>query len=291
MSSLPPFVALRARFNSMERFVANVTEGSRKDCLELSTEAELIINVKAKFAVEPSTDGLDATSNNRDTLFEVVKLGENLIALRNRGNSQFCKSLTTEGKRNCLNAGTTSVEPDARLIVGEPMVSRSIEVNFRLMDARIYHQKPLTVASVTVPNNTHLQHEIVTGLSYTQTQISTWNNTLSLTVGGSVAIKTGIPIISEGKFEVYGSVTESIEFGKSKDFSKQVSPEYRVPVPPMTKVIVKVIATEAKYDIPFSYIQTDLYPTGERVVQELDDGIYKGVESYDFHFVTEYEKL
>ncbi|KAG5534600.1 hypothetical protein RHGRI_022650 [Rhododendron griersonianum] len=43
-------------------------------------------------------DSDDTTTDNLDTLFSPVKVGDNVIALRNLGNANFCKRLTIEGK-------------------------------------------------------------------------------------------------------------------------------------------------------------------------------------------------
>ncbi|XP_021732234.1 uncharacterized protein LOC110699051 [Chenopodium quinoa] len=237
------------------------------------------------------SDSDDTSADNPDTLFEVFKVDDNVIALRNKGNKKFCKRLTTEGKVSCLNAGATSMEVNTRLIVKEPVISRKVEVQFRVEDARIYNKRPLTAATVTVPNRTTAAHEVVEGVIFTKTHVSTWSKSTSLTLGVKAEFKSGIPFIAEGKIEVGTEISDTIEFGQSTDFSKEVKTEYRVPVPPMTKVTITVLGAEATYDVPFSYIQTDLYATGDRVTTKLDDGIFKGVESYDFTYETIYEPL
>ncbi|KAE9446068.1 hypothetical protein C3L33_22053, partial [Rhododendron williamsianum] len=44
----------------------------------------------------------DTTTDNSDTLFSPIKVGDNVIALRNLGNANFCKRLTIEGKTEPL---------------------------------------------------------------------------------------------------------------------------------------------------------------------------------------------
>ncbi|XP_021755272.1 uncharacterized protein LOC110720543 [Chenopodium quinoa] len=172
-------------------------------------------------------DTYDTSSNNLDTLFEVFKVDDNVIALRNGGNKRFCKSLTTEGKTRCLNAAATSMELEAQLIVSEPVISRNIEVQFRLEDGRIYNNRPLVAANVTVPNRTTVAHEIVKGVSFSKTRVSTWSNTTSLTVGVKAKVTTGIPIIAGGKIEIGTEMSKAIQFGQSNDFSKDVKTEYK----------------------------------------------------------------
>ena len=55
--------------------------------------------------------------------------------------NNFWKRLTTEGKTSCLNAAVSTISKEAPLEVGELVLSRNIyNVNFRLVDARIYDQ-------------------------------------------------------------------------------------------------------------------------------------------------------
>ncbi|KAI8553381.1 hypothetical protein RHMOL_Rhmol05G0011300 [Rhododendron molle] len=91
-------------------------------------------------------DSDDTTTGNLDTLFCPVKVGDDVIALRNLGNNSFCKRLSTEGKTSCLNAAVTTISREARLVVEELVISRKIDnVKFRLLDARIYDQNIITM--------------------------------------------------------------------------------------------------------------------------------------------------
>ncbi|KAG5547074.1 hypothetical protein RHGRI_012939 [Rhododendron griersonianum] len=92
-------------------------------------------------------DSDDTTTGNLDTLFFPVKVGDDVITLRNLGNNNFCKRLTTEGKTSCLNAVVTTISRETRLVVEELVFSRKIDnVKFRLLDARIYNQNIITMA-------------------------------------------------------------------------------------------------------------------------------------------------
>ena len=91
-------------------------------------------------------DSNDSTTNNPDTLFWLVRVDKNVFALRNCGNNNFCKSLTTEGKTNCLNAAISTISWEARLEVRELILSRKIyKVDFRLTDARIYDHRVIVM--------------------------------------------------------------------------------------------------------------------------------------------------
>ncbi|RVW19125.1 hypothetical protein CK203_095135 [Vitis vinifera] len=57
--------------------------------------------------------------------------------------------LTTEGKTNCLNAAVSTISKELCLEVGELVLSRNTyNVNFCLMDARIYNQRVIVMTTV-----------------------------------------------------------------------------------------------------------------------------------------------
>ncbi|KAM2058092.1 hypothetical protein ACFX16_030709 [Malus domestica] len=79
----------------------------------------------------------------------------------------FCKSLTTEGKDNCLNAAVPTITQETRLELEEVVVSRSIyNVNFRVLDARVYNQRVVTMATGAAINLTNEQNTVDMKLSY-----------------------------------------------------------------------------------------------------------------------------
>ncbi|WJZ90941.1 hypothetical protein VitviT2T_010056 [Vitis vinifera] len=111
-------------------------------------------------------DSDDSTNNNSNTLFWPVRVDKNVVALRNLGNNNFCKRLTTEGKTSCLNAGVSTISREARLEVAELVLSRNIyNVNFRLMDARIYDQRVIvmtTGGAINMTQEPHTQQRLTT---------------------------------------------------------------------------------------------------------------------------------
>ncbi|KAI9112702.1 hypothetical protein K1719_016368 [Acacia pycnantha] len=124
---------------------------------------------------------------------------DNAIALRNLGNNNFCQRLTIEGKTNCLNAGVPTISREARIKVEELVISRQIyNVNFRLLDARIYSQQVLIMATEVAINRTQEPNNAEVKLSYTKTKSRTWNISVSLKLGVKTSFQTGIPFIAEG---------------------------------------------------------------------------------------------
>ncbi|PSS21691.1 Natterin-3 like [Actinidia chinensis var. chinensis] len=237
-------------------------------------------------------DSDDTTSNNSDTLFWPIKVDNNIVALRNLGNNNFCKRLTTEGKTSCLNAAVSSISREARLEVCELVISRNIyNVNFRLMDARIYNQNVLTMATGNAINRSQEPNTIDMKLSYTDTRSSTWNTNVSLKLGVKTSFQTGIPLIAEGKVEISAEFSGAYQWGETQSSTTVMETVYKVTVPPMTMVKVSLLATKGSCDVPFSYSQRDTLINGQQTTHHMDDGVYTGMNCFNFKYETKQEKL
>ena len=237
-------------------------------------------------------DSNDSTNNNSDTLFWPIKVGNNVVALRNLGNNNFCKRLTTEGKTSCLNAAVSTISREARLEVEELVISRSIyNVNFRLMDARIYNQHVLTMANGEAVNKTQEPNTIDVKLSYKDTKTRAWNASVSLKLGLTTTLQTGVPLIADGKIEISAEFTGAYQWGETETSTTVVETVYKVTVPPMTKVKVSLLATRGSCDVPFSYSQRDTLTNGQQVTYTMDDGVYTGINSFNFKYETKEFKL
>ncbi|KAA8521725.1 hypothetical protein F0562_012398 [Nyssa sinensis] len=229
-------------------------------------------------------DSDDTSSNNSDTLFWPIKVENRVVALRNLGNNNFCKSLTTEGKTGCLNAAISTISREARLEVEEPVLSRTIyNVNYRLMDARIYSQSVLTMANGTATNQTQEPSTVQVKLQYTERRTKTWNASVSLKLGINTSIQTGVPLIAEGKVEIGAEFTGEYQWGQTDESSTEVETVYTVTVPPMSMVKVSLLATKGSCDVPFSYSQRDTLINGQQITSTMDDGVYTGINCFNFN--------
>ncbi|KAI8553384.1 hypothetical protein RHMOL_Rhmol05G0011600 [Rhododendron molle] len=232
-------------------------------------------------------DSDDTTTANLDTLFYPIKVGDNVVALRNLGNNKFCKRLTTEGKTDCLNAGVDTISKEARLVVEELVVSREIyNVNFHLLDARIYNQSIVTMVTKTATNDTQESNTATLKFLRNETKSSTWTGSVSFKLGVKTEIQTGIPFIVEGKVEVSAEFTGSYQWGETVTTENQVETEYTFSMPPMSKVTVSLLATQGSCDVPYSYTQRDTLMNGEQVIHNFDDGVYTGINSFNFFYQT-----
>ncbi|XP_076885503.1 uncharacterized protein LOC143535052 [Bidens hawaiensis] len=231
----------------------------------------------------------DAEDNNysNDTLFSFVKLSNNVIALRNLGNNYFCGALTTEGKTNCLNAHYPTISRQTRLIVEERVLQRYISnVRYRLSDSRIYQEEIQEVSHAFATNASPNKETTITLMySISDSKTATWTNSVSMTFGVSIKFEVSlVPLIAKNGVEMSTEFGYKYEWGKANTTEQKRESSYAVVVPPLTKMKVTLMCTKAACDVPFSYTQHDLLTNGERVTTIKDDGIYTGINSYNFYF-------
>jgi hypothetical protein len=226
------------------------------------------------------------------TLFRVVKVGDGSFALQSLGNNRYCKRLSYEGKTNCLNAGVPTITKEAVLRMEEAVLSRKIYgVEYHFADARIYSQKALTVATARAANRTGGEHKANLTLRYGVTRESRWESSVSVKISVSTKIEAGVPGIVAGELELQSEYVSSYLWGETDTRAEEHSVDYEMPVPANTALKLRVLATQGTCNVPFSYYQEDVLTTGEKVVTKFDDGIYRGVNSYDFTYEVTEEEL
>ncbi|GAB2300147.1 hypothetical protein Dimus_034188 [Dionaea muscipula] len=216
------------------------------------------------------------------------KDGGLVIALGNlhMGSSFLCgfDNSTSMLSANILVSNVFKPPAETRLRVVEPVVRRTISVNFRFEDAKIYGVEPIAMATKTADNrlvDTPYVTRIALRRSYTDTR--SWDNSFSLKLGVETTFKSGIPLIAEAEFTVTAEVEDSYTWGESHDVENEASAEVEVTVPPMSKVTASLMALKGRCNIPFSYVQTDVYYDGRTASHTLYDGVYNGVNHYSFY--------
>ncbi|KAK3123215.1 hypothetical protein QOZ80_8AG0626400 [Eleusine coracana subsp. coracana] len=232
-------------------------------------------------------DSSDTTSRNPDTVFRAILLGDGAkCALQNLGNNKFCKRLTADGKTNCLNADVLTITREAQLELHETVISRRIYgVEYHLNDVNIHGLKPRTFFKKTVTNNSSEPHKSKIIIDYSVTTERRWDSNVSWKLGVNTTITAGVPEIAEVSIEISTEFSGSYTWGETQSHTEHQSNEEEMEVPPHKELTISVVATEGTCDIPFSYYQEDILTTGEKVVTKMDDGIYRGVNSYGFHTV------
>jgi hypothetical protein len=229
----------------------------------------------------------EANNNSNEVLFSFVKIDEKHIALRSLGNNRYCVPDSREGKRDCLRAETTNIEQRARLMVHERILQRQISgVRYRLSDSRIYGEQLQEVSHAFATNDSPDKESSVT-LTYstTESRTTTWNNSYSVTVGGSVSMEVSfVPFVASGEVTLFAEHSFTHEWGKEQTREEKRESSYTVPVPPLSTMKVTLMCTNAKCDVPFSYKQRDLQTNGQWTEITKDDGIYTGLNSFNFYF-------
>ncbi|XP_034217565.1 uncharacterized protein LOC117629171 [Prunus dulcis] len=248
-------------------------------------------------------------TNNRDsnTLFRPVKVEANpgdvnvVVALRNLGNNNFCN---TNNDVSCLTADSpnTTPGPDAHLIVEELVMSRTIsDLNFRLADARIYNREiDQNMAEVEYENpSAEVPASKTLKLFYEDERTSTWNTSaddVSFTAFIQTTLTSDTPFVvqDEGvRIRVSGNFDGAYQWGQHLKSKTQIERRFPVVVPPRHKVTVKLLATKASCDIPFSYSQRDtlISQTPAIITCLKEGGLYSGKSLYNFYHTTETEPL
>ncbi|KAL6896927.1 hypothetical protein ACP4OV_007499 [Aristida adscensionis] len=218
------------------------------------------------------------------TTYRVVKFGHT-IALQSLSNNNYLKRLNADGKWDCLNAAVSSISEFARLRLIETVLSRRVyNVKYHLEDAKVYDRRSLTMATVHAVNQGSTENTAKLTLKYGLTKQRSWDSSLSLKIGVTATIQAGVPEIMSAEIQTQYEFTGSYTWGKTEIQSEEQSVEYEIKVPPNTSVTLRALATQTCCDIPFTYYQEDVLTTGEKIVHHLDDGIYRGVNSYDFTY-------
>ncbi|KAL6641730.1 hypothetical protein ACP70R_019911 [Stipagrostis hirtigluma subsp. patula] len=238
-------------------------------------------------------DSNDTSSNNPDTVFRALLLGDGgKCALQNLGNGYFCKRLTTEGKTNCLNAAVPTVTREAQLELQETVLSRIIcDVDYRVKDANIRALELRTLYGKTIANNTSTPQKSKLTIGYSVTKERRWESSVSWKLGVTTTVTAGVPEILSESIEISSEFSGSYTWGETQSHTEEHSNEEEIEVPAHARVAVRVLATEGTCDIPFSYKQKDVLTNGKEVVTKVDDGIYRGVNSYGFQTEITEEKI
>ncbi|KAK9927767.1 hypothetical protein M0R45_024934 [Rubus argutus] len=226
--------------------------------------------------------GTNLTTNHN---FRPVKVNNNTIALISFGNNNFCSEIALNNTANCLNAAYSSLAPESRLVMEELVLSRSIyNADFDLANAIIYGETPVVMATANASNNTDAENTVEFKFIYTESKSSTWSTSHSWMVGMSVKAEFRIPFIGGSEVTTTAEYSGSYEWGETITTENTLETTYSVVVLPRTSLSVSLVATKGSCDVPYSYYQKDVLYNGKTVVYKKDDGLYTGINSYNFRY-------
>jgi hypothetical protein len=228
---------------------------------------------------------ITTTNNNSRSHFRPVNVNNNTFALRNISSNNFCSQMALNNTTDGLSAAYSSITSEARLMMEELVLSRAIyNADFDLANAIIYGETPVAMATANANNNTDAENTIEFKFTYTESRSSTWSTTNSWMVGMSVSVSFRIPFIGGTDVTTSGEFSGSYDWGETITTENTLETTYSVVVPPRTSISVRLMATTGTCDVPYSYYQRDVLYDGQTVVFHKDDGLYTGINSYNFRY-------
>jgi hypothetical protein len=198
---------------------------------------------------------------------QITFIRESLAILYDDGN--FAVAPQGEWKLRVFHSGATDkIEADIELH----------KVNYDLTSAIIGTSGEVkTVLLEKLTNPTDLTQTTVLTKSYTETNSSTWNETTTLTVGATVTVEAGIPSIAEGKVEVSSEVSQSIEFGETKETSNTLEASIPLAVPPKCTYLARATYQQNKVVVPFKITGEAKFEGYEHKLPIHIEGVYEGI--------------
>jgi hypothetical protein len=229
-------------------------------------------------------------SGDADSVFRALLLERGgTCALQNLGNNNFC---SRDLSSSLIFAAVPTITREAQLELHETVLSRRIySVEYHLDDVNISGLKPRDYFIKTIDNTTDRPQKSKIAIGYDVTTETRWDSSVSLKLGVTTTIKAGVPLLTEASVEISYEFSGSYSWGETKSETKKYSSEEEVEVAAHTELTLRVVATEGTCDIPFTYTQEDILTTGETIVTNLGDGIYRGVNSYGFKTVISEKKI
>ncbi|KAL6555674.1 hypothetical protein OROHE_007346 [Orobanche hederae] len=227
-----------------------------------------------------------------DTMYEPFRGENGKIALLNRRNRSYCRSLTAGGLTDTLNARADTMIDDALFEVVELVSNRDIEVDdttgFRMDQLRVFNEQPYLAGQSTVRNDTGNEATQTVTISYSKDLSYTFSRGFSTTASVETTIKSGVPLIAEAGVTIGFSITGTFSWDTTTSESQSLQASTTVVVPPRSAVRVNYVATQGTCSIPYNYTQRDRSSiTGQILETRQVDGIYTGVSCYNFDFQIE----
>ncbi|XP_057772372.1 uncharacterized protein LOC130991929 [Salvia miltiorrhiza] len=260
-------------------------------------------NVRIKWGVadeqywywaQDNNDLIEVDPVSQGNQFWPVKMDENSIALRSIYNKQFCRHLSNDVYLDCLSASAPTITKQAIMQVQELVLDRKMtNVKYQMEYGRIFNEQPYLGGTSQLTNEAEEEASMSVSITYTDEKTSTFTGGFSLTAGVSASIEAGVPLIEKATITVNYSATATFEWSTETKTSTSVTASGTVPVPGRSTVTVEYVGTKGTCNIPFSYTQADKSSTdGHTTYTEVSDGVYTGVNCYNFYFtVTSVEPL
>ncbi|KAL1551613.1 hypothetical protein AAHA92_19434 [Salvia divinorum] len=226
---------------------------------------------------------LDTSDRNK---FWPIKIDENSIAIRSAYNNNFCCHFTGKSEQDGLGASATTITKEAILQVQESVLERKIyNVAYQMEYARIFDEAPFLAGSTTLVNDKEEEGSIAVSIGYQDERSYTFSRSVSLTAGITTSIEAGLPFIEKATITVNYQINGTFQWDNTTTTTTSVTATGAVPVPGKSSAIVDYIGTQGSCNVPYTYTQQDVNSTtGEIIYTDVTDGIYTGVNYYNFYF-------
>ncbi|KAL6135439.1 hypothetical protein ACLB2K_067667 [Fragaria x ananassa] len=221
------------------------------------------------------------------THFWAVKVNSNTVALRSISSNRFCAQTTNALGTDILTAAFTTLAASTRFTLEELVLSRRIyDTVFDLESATVYGETPIVMATASSTNNSAAEITVQLRLEYTESQSSTWSSRHSWMVGVSLNASFRIPFVGSGGVTAETEFSGSYEWGTTVTTQTTLESTYTATVPAYSSIMVSMLATRATCDVRFSYHQRDVLYDGRPEIFIKNDGLFTGINSYNFRYVT-----
>lgn len=162
------------------------------------------------------------------------------------------------------------------------MMERKIyNVVYNMDDARIFDEMPYIAGYAKLDNSTDDESSMDVAVTYQDERSYTFSRSVTLTAGVTVSVEAGLPFIEEATIEVSVEISGTLEWDDTKTTTTSVT----ATVPARSSAVVEYVGTKGTCNVPFSYRQQDKSSVdGKIVYTDLTDGIYNGVNCYNFDF-------
>ncbi|KAF4379642.1 uncharacterized protein LOC115719775 [Cannabis sativa] len=229
-------------------------------------------------------DHPEAKDDDLGYLFWPIKLGDNIVALKNMGSSYFCEKFSEGDVESCVKAGAKSITNEAKLCVSSSSMLRSIYgILFREEDGRVYNLNKVYIDEIVADNPEDIENTLTIKFSYKKKSSSNFTNSVSFKLDVKPTLHIdAIPVIVDGKIEISADVGGNIEWEKPDTVETLTKATFTAKAPPNTTTKFTLVAIQGTCEVPFSYIQREILYNGDTVIQTMEDGIYTGVNMFNF---------
>ncbi|KAI0757737.1 hemolytic lectin [Daedaleopsis nitida] len=156
-------------------------------------------------------------------------------------------------------------------------------VDFDLEAGFIVSSTPITLAGQTLTNNSDVEQEMSFSVDKGVTNTSSFEYSTGFTVTVGMEFSVGIPFISEGKFSIEASSTNTWTWGSSTEYTTQYTASFPVKAGPHQKVHATSMVNQGVLDVPYT-MHLSSKSAGVKVQTT---GTWRGVSSWDLrHTIT-----